>query len=172
MQPVFQLRQFVHPAGGDFQHRFVPMPFGLLRQIADHRPFIALDRAGVRLAFFEDDGKQRGFARAVRPDQRHAVAVIHLERRVLEQRPRAERYLKITNDEHEIIMVADGFPLRNEQRELRPSRSQGFASGHTSRRGYGRKRSRQSAIWERSRVFPASFLLMTRTVIAVRQSNG
>ena len=32
---------------------------------------------------------KRGLARAVRPDERDAFAVIHLERRVLEERPRA-----------------------------------------------------------------------------------
>ena len=89
VQAFFQLRQFLHPAGGDIQNGFVAQRFGFLRQVADHRPFIALDRAGVRLLLLENDGEQRGFAGAVRADERDAFAVIHLERSVLEERPPA-----------------------------------------------------------------------------------
>ena len=101
MQPLFQTRQFVHPAGGHIQNRFVAERFALLRQMADHGPFIALHGARVRLPLLENDGEQRGFARAVRPDQRDAVAVIDLQRGVLEERPPAKGHLKITNCEHE-----------------------------------------------------------------------
>ena len=78
-----------------------PSASALLRQMAHHRPFVALHRAGVRLPLLEDDGEQRGLARAVRPDQRDAVAIIDVQRRVLKQSPPAKGYLKITNGEHE-----------------------------------------------------------------------
>jgi hypothetical protein len=45
---VFPARQFIHAAGGDVQNGFVAVRLGLLRQITDHRPFVALDGAGVR----------------------------------------------------------------------------------------------------------------------------
>ncbi len=90
MQPLFQSRQFIHPAGGDVEDRFVAVRFGLLRQITHHGPFIALDRAGVRLLLLENDGEEGGLARAIRPDQRDAVAVVHLKRGVFEEHPPAQ----------------------------------------------------------------------------------
>ena len=117
VQPLFQLRQFVHPAGGHIQDRFIAMGFALLREIADHGPFIPLDRAGVRHLLFEDDGKKRCLAGAVRPDQGDPVAVIHLKRGVLEEHPPAQGHLKISNCEHGTRVVADCQPALPARRE-------------------------------------------------------
>ena len=101
VQPLFQTGQFVYPAGGHVQNRFLPERFALVRQVAHHGPFVALHGARVRLPLLENDGEQRGFARAVRPHQREVVAIIDVQRGGLKESPPAKSYLKITNSEHE-----------------------------------------------------------------------
>jgi len=98
------------------------------------RPFIALDGAGVRLQFFEDDGKERGFARAVRPDERDAFAVVELKRSVLKKSAPAESHFQIANDQHGIIMATGAGAL--------------VWPATTSRKGYSRNTQRQPPIWE------------------------
>ena len=101
VQPLFQPGQLLHPAGRHIQHRFLAQRLALLRQMAHHRPFIALHDARVRLPLLENDGEERRFARAVRADQRDAVAIIDLQRGVLEESAPANGHLKITNCQHE-----------------------------------------------------------------------
>ena len=98
VQKFFKLWQFFHAPGRDIQNGFVAERLAFLREMADHRPFIALNRAGVRLALLEDEREQRGLARAVRADKRDAFAVIHLERRVFKQRAPAKSHFQIAND--------------------------------------------------------------------------
>ena len=100
VQAFFEDRQFLHLAGGHIEDGFVAQRFAFLRQMAHHRPLIAFNHAGIRLALLENDGEQRGFTRAVGADERYAFAIVHLERSVLEERPSAKGHLEITNDEH------------------------------------------------------------------------
>ena len=48
-QLFFQRRQLAGAARGDIHHGFLADGFALLRQVADHRPLVALDGAGVGL---------------------------------------------------------------------------------------------------------------------------
>ena len=59
---------------GDFQDGFVAGGLAFLRQIADARAADERHTACIRLFLAEDDFEQRGFARAVRPDDGDAVA--------------------------------------------------------------------------------------------------
>ena len=101
MQSLLQAWQFIDAAGGDIEDRFLAVCLGFLWKVADHGPFIALDGARVRLLLLEDDGKQRGLAGAVWPDQRDAIAVVHAEGRVFEEHAPAQGHFKISNSKHE-----------------------------------------------------------------------
>ena len=70
---------------GDFQDGFVAGGFAFLRQITDARAADERHVARVRLLLAEDDFEQRGFARAVRPDDGDALAGLERERNVVKQ---------------------------------------------------------------------------------------
>ena len=57
VQAFFQARQFIHAPRRHVQNRFVAVRFGFLREMTDHRPFIAQHFAGVGFQLFENDGK-------------------------------------------------------------------------------------------------------------------
>ena len=105
VQLFLQLRDVARAASGDVEHGLGTDAFGLLRQVADHRPSIALDSAGVRILLVQDDGEERGLARAVRADECDALAVVHLQRGVLKERAPAVAFSKIANGEHGIKCV-------------------------------------------------------------------
>ena len=93
VQTLFQARQFIHPARGDIHDGLVPDGFRFLGEIADHGPRVALDGAVVRFLLSEDDGEQRGLAGTIRADQGDAVAIVQLQRHVLEERSPTESHL-------------------------------------------------------------------------------
>ena len=76
---------FVLVRHGDFENRFIAGRFAFLRQIADARAADERHVARVRLLLAEDDFEQRGFARAVRPDDGDAFAGLERERNVVKQ---------------------------------------------------------------------------------------
>jgi hypothetical protein len=94
----FEVTQFLFEdrkrgaAGGDVDDSFVADRFGFLRQIADHRPFIALNDASVWNLLAEDNREQRRFAGAIRSDQRDAVTMSDIKRGVFEQSSSADRH--------------------------------------------------------------------------------
>ena len=59
---------------------------GFLRQMADRGPFVPLHHARVRLALLEDDGEERGLARAVGPDEPADVAARQADRHVRQRK--------------------------------------------------------------------------------------
>ena len=67
-------------------------------QVADHRPFVALDGPRIGLILAQDDGCEKGrFARAIGADQRHALAIVHLHRGVLEQGAATDGFPEVSN---------------------------------------------------------------------------
>ena len=70
---------------GDVEDDFVAGGFAFLRQVAEPRAADERDLARVRRFLAEDDFEQRGFARAVRPDQADALAGQERERDVVKK---------------------------------------------------------------------------------------
>jgi len=136
VQALLQTRQLVHAAGGDIENGFVTVRLGLLRQVAHHGPFVARDDAGVGLLLLENDGEEGGLARAVRPDKRDTVAVVHAEGGVFEEHASAQGHLQITNRKHELSV-----PWRT----ICAAREGNGTALHGSRSGNGRRRRRREA---------------------------
>ena len=63
---------------------------GLLRHVGAAQPLLELQHAVVGLVQPSQDFQQRGFAGAVAPDQRHALAAVERETGAIEQRHMAE----------------------------------------------------------------------------------
>jgi hypothetical protein len=80
-----QLDELRRDGRGDLDDRFVPGGGAFLRQVADVHVALGDDLAVVRELLAEDDGKERGLARAIRPDEADAVFAIQLQRDVGEQ---------------------------------------------------------------------------------------
>ena len=70
---------------GDVEDDFVAGGFAFLRQVAEPRAADERDLARIRRFLAEDDFEQRGFARAVRPDEADALAGLERERDVVKQ---------------------------------------------------------------------------------------
>ena len=77
---------------GDVEDGFVAGGFAFLRQITEPRAADERDLARIRCFLAEDDLEQRGFARAVRPDQPDALAGQERERNVVKQNASAKRF--------------------------------------------------------------------------------
>ena len=73
---------------------------GLLLEVADVHVLRVGDRAGIGGVDAHDDLQHGGLARAVRPDERIALARVDLERRAGKQRARAEALLNLVNEEN------------------------------------------------------------------------
>ena len=99
-QPGFEPGDFADASGGDLEDGLAAGGLALLGQVADHGPLVALDRAGVGLIVTEDDGEEGRLPRAIRPDQRDALAVVHLHRGVLEERAAADGFPEVSDGEH------------------------------------------------------------------------
>ena len=100
VQPRFERLHVARAARGHVEHGHFADRFALLRQVADHRPLIALDGPGVRVLGLQDDGEERGFPRAIRPDERDAFAVVDLHRGVFKERATAVAFLEVADGEH------------------------------------------------------------------------
>ena len=100
VKALLQSAQLPRPPGRHVHHRLVADRLAFLRQVADHRPFIAFDRARIRFIRFQNNGKQRRFAGAVRANQRDALAVVYGQGRVLEERAAADGFAEIPDGKH------------------------------------------------------------------------
>ena len=95
-----ELGEFRRDGRGQLDDGFVAGRRAFLRQIAEgHIPFLD-DFAGIRRFGAEDDGKQRGFTRAVRADQPDAVPAVHLQRGVGEEHAPAIRLADVRESQH------------------------------------------------------------------------
>ena len=90
-----------------FQHGFPAHGRAFLRQIADARGFEQRDGARVAGFLAEDDGEERGFPGTVGADEAEAVAAVHRQRHVGEQRPRAVRFGESGNGQHAARILAN-----------------------------------------------------------------
>ena len=86
--------------GGEVEDGFLADRLALLGQVAHHRPGVALDGALVGLFLAENDGEKGGFAGAVGTDEGDTVAVVHRERRTLEEDASAVGHLEIADGKH------------------------------------------------------------------------
>ena len=100
LEAFFEAGQFAGPSGGDLQNGFFTHGFALLREEADHGPRIPLDRPFIGSPASENDGEERGFARAVGTHQRHPIPVVDLEGGVFEQDPSGDGHLQLTDGKH------------------------------------------------------------------------
>ena len=71
-----------------------------LRQVAEGRPFIALNRPIIRLIRFQNERKKRGLAGAVRPNQSDALAIVDLHVGFFEKESAAVGFFEISNGKH------------------------------------------------------------------------
>ena len=90
VENLFRLRDelaivFMLVRHGDFENGFITCRFTFLRQITDARAADERYVARVRVLLAKDDFEQRGFARAVRPDDGDAFAGLQRERNVVKQ---------------------------------------------------------------------------------------
>ena len=90
-----------HRPGRQLQHSFVAHRGAFLRQKPNASPLFPADAPLVRRVLAKDDRKERGFARAVRPDQGEAVAPVDLQGDVLEQRAAGIGLGNVGNGQHE-----------------------------------------------------------------------
>ena len=97
---------FVVVRHGDVEDGFVAGGFAFLRQIAEPRAADERDLARVRRFLAEDDLEQRGFARAVRPDQPDALAGLERERNVVKQTDDRQRLCLIRQRSTFLVFVA------------------------------------------------------------------
>ncbi len=96
-EQALQLHDFRGDGGGQFQHGFLTRRGAFLRQKTGGNAALENNGAGVGRFLFQDQGKERGFSRAVGPDQPDAVAAIHLERNALEQGASTKDFADIGN---------------------------------------------------------------------------
>jgi hypothetical protein len=87
--------------GGELEHGFIAGRRGFLRQVTERGVAIEHHAAGVRLGRAQDDGEKRRLARAVRTDQRDALAHVNGKRHIFEQRARAEAFANLGQGQHE-----------------------------------------------------------------------
>ena len=76
--------------GGQLDDGFIPGGRALLRQVAQRDAALEIDLPIIRRVGLEDEREERGLARAVRSDQADAVAAVHLEGHVTEERAATE----------------------------------------------------------------------------------
>ena len=100
-------REFRRNGHRHLHHRLVTGGRAFLRQITDRDVALSHDLAVVRRGFSEDEGKERGLARAVRADQPEAVATIDLQRDVGKQSPSAVCLADAGKCEHEPRSIPD-----------------------------------------------------------------
>ncbi len=82
---VVGFRDELLAARGDRDDRFLADRRAFLRQIAEIRPALPFDRAFVGLLLAEDQVEERGFARAIGPDEAETVGARDEKRYVREQ---------------------------------------------------------------------------------------
>jgi len=96
----FEGLDFARAAGGKVERGLGTYGFGFLREVAEGGPFVALDGAGIALIAAEDEGKNGGFARAVRADERDALAVVDLHVGLFEEKTAAVGFFEIADGQH------------------------------------------------------------------------
>jgi hypothetical protein len=68
MQLRLERLDFTGATGCHIHHRLFADRLALLRQVADHRPLVALDYTGIRRVLLQDDIEERRLTRAIGPD--------------------------------------------------------------------------------------------------------
>ena len=86
-----QLAELAETVGDDVDHRAIGRERHVLREPGDAQSRLKPHRAGVGPLFAAQDLQQRRLAGAVSSDQRHALARLDLEQRIVEQRHVPER---------------------------------------------------------------------------------
>ena len=84
----------------EFKDGLVAGGGGFLRQVAERGVLVEDDAAGVGLAGAEDDGEQRRLARAVRADQRDALAEVDAQRHLFKEGACAKAFADIGQGKH------------------------------------------------------------------------
>ena len=109
-----QFDEFRGDGRGQFDDRFIARRRGFLGQITDRDAAFPAQLAFIRRFRAQDDGKERGLARAIRTDQPDAVRAIHLQRGLGEQNPPAVRLADVGKSQHEAVEVRmNGQKLKN-----------------------------------------------------------
>ena len=85
VQDFLQRLDLAGPARGHIHRRHLALHLGFLREVAERGPLIAVHRPGIRVLGVQDDVEERGFSRAVRPDQRDLFAIADLHGGVLKE---------------------------------------------------------------------------------------
>jgi len=87
--------------GGELDDGFLADGGALLREVADAEAALGFHLALVGFGLAEEDGKEGGLARAVRPDQADAVAAVEAEGKAGEKDFGAVAFAKLGDGEHE-----------------------------------------------------------------------
>ena len=85
---------------GQLEHSFIAGWRMFLRQESDRRRFLERNFSFIRRGFAQDQGEERRFSGAIRPDQSNPIATIYLERRIFKEDASGEGFRDLGNREH------------------------------------------------------------------------
>ena len=97
LEALFQRRDLSCPAGGDVEHGLLSGCLPLLGEMADHRPFIALDGPRVGFILLEKQREEGRFAGAIGTHEGDALPVVDLHVGLFEEGATSHGFLEFTD---------------------------------------------------------------------------